>query len=149
MALQNAAFDSEWNFPFIFGKRGGSTREHLEPQRAEELSRDRGAFHPGGGCTHPASTGGGGCRHTSGSCRTSAQQPQKPPQQRDASNPRFVPTREAREEEMAANSAEQRGSPGPRPRSDARPRAGPRVAVFSSDALPTRASSPLARLICK
>ena len=46
MALQNAAFDSEWNFPFIFGKRGGSAREHLEPQRVEELSRDRGAFHP-------------------------------------------------------------------------------------------------------
>lgn len=48
MALQNAAFDSEWNFPFIFGKRGGSACEHLKPQRAEELSRDRRAFHPRG-----------------------------------------------------------------------------------------------------
>lgn len=29
---QSTAFDSEWNFPFIFGKGGGSACEHLEPQ---------------------------------------------------------------------------------------------------------------------
>lgn len=37
--------NSEWNFPSIFGKRGGFACEHLGPRRREDFSCDRGAFH--------------------------------------------------------------------------------------------------------
>lgn len=108
----------------LYLERGGSAREHLEPQRAEELSRDRGAFHPWVAAQiqswqavadfiMPWTAAGPQRSSHRNHLRSGAAWPPA-----TAAEPALRARWEAREEEMAANSAEQRGSPGPPPCSD-------------------------------